>query len=222
MSDMEARTELYIRIANLEAERASLTTRLAQAEQALKSYTTFHNGSSWVTTTVGDMPRYESEDAAIEGSKTIGHPFEALSSIAALEAKLKQAEQEREALKMQMASDVNQISALEAQLEAATQVSARVVIEPCIECRQEYPQFSVLSRMVCPECRCKKALEAARGEVAGLNKRIVHWLGDLEAIEKGEPVKGDPVTTVNLVARSMARHIEREQLSATEGKTDAL
>lgn len=85
-------------IHSLKDQNANLTTRLAQAEQALKSYTTFHNGSSWVTTTVGDMPRYESEDAAIEGSKTIGHPFEALSSIERIGALEGELQVEREAV----------------------------------------------------------------------------------------------------------------------------
>lgn len=50
-------------------------------------------------------------------------------------------------------------------------------------------------------------------EVERLNKRIVDWLSDLEAIEHGEPVKGDPMTTVNLIIKSMARHVEQSALT---------
>lgn len=46
---------------------------------ALDSYTTFHNGVSWIVTKVKDMPQYATEDEALEANPP--HPFQAFEVI---------------------------------------------------------------------------------------------------------------------------------------------
>lgn len=44
-------------------------------------YTIFHNGSSWVTAKIGELPAFKSEDAAMDASDNIQPPLQALSSV---------------------------------------------------------------------------------------------------------------------------------------------
>lgn len=44
-------------------------------------YTIFHNGSSWVTAKIDELPVFDSEDAAIAAIPSIEPPLHALSSV---------------------------------------------------------------------------------------------------------------------------------------------
>jgi hypothetical protein len=63
---------------------------LVTLRAALESVTIFHNGVAWVTSRIGDLPRFKDEDAASEAAVAgkINPPLQALGSIDALEQQL--------------------------------------------------------------------------------------------------------------------------------------
>lgn len=68
----------------------------------------------------------------------------------------------------------DRIAELEKKVEAYEPIAARVAILPCVECRKEYPQWSVLSTMTCPDCKRVK-IEARLTEFRKAVEAAVLW-----------------------------------------------
>lgn len=64
---------------------------------------------------------------------------------------------------------------LRAEVEAFAPIAGRVVIQACTKCHAEYPQFSVLSSMTCPQCEREAALagwERAQKQLEDANLQV--------------------------------------------------